>query len=79
MTEFVFDPATGQPTTTWPAPGAPASSYRDASGQWAPSDTPCDAHDEPFEVGDEPPTTGPVPGNIVTGGPVPGPLSRSRL
>jgi hypothetical protein len=62
-------------------------------GQWNPSDAPCDARDEPFEVGDEPfevgdepfevgdepPTTGPVPGNIVTGGPVPGPFSRSRL
>jgi hypothetical protein len=79
MTEcFSFDPSTGARNAGFPAPGAAVGSYHDASGRWTPSDAPQDPHCQPFEVGDEPPTTGPVPDNIVAG-PVPGPLSSARL
>lgn len=64
MADFAcYDPATGAPSTSYPAPG---ERLAPAGGQLNPAE-------ESYEVGDDAPSTGPVPFNIV-----PGPLSASK-
>jgi hypothetical protein len=68
-TEFsFFDPATGVQGAGFPPPGASGAAYQDAlAGQWQP-DTTTDVYHQQFDVGDGPPTVGPVPENILGGG-----------
>lgn len=80
----VVDAATGDAADPDSAPDAndPGDYADELAGQWNPSDSEQDPHDDEFEVGDEPPSHGPTPKNIVDGvlrNYTPGPFSRSKL
>jgi hypothetical protein len=64
-TEFSFDPATGQRGAGFPPPGM-GNPAGQSSVQWMPPADlqSSDPHEDPSEVGDEPPTTAEVPSNI---------------
>ena len=68
---YGVEPRRAEPPGDQPQPDAnrPSVPFKGAEawGSYDPSSSPDDSHNEPFEVGDGPPSTGELPPNVIDG------------